>query len=70
MAQKSGLDVSTQIYDGDLFDFDMEVIPILEVLVGKTLEQALMEVQEEDELEILRQHQVRGFLNTAQFLQY
>lgn len=55
---KSGVDVSTQIYEGDLFDFDVEVKPILEVLVGKTLEQALMEVQEEEELETLRQHQV------------
>lgn len=56
--QKSGLDVGTQIYDGDLFDFDVEVKPILEVMVGKTIEQALMEVQEEEELAILRQHQV------------
>ena len=60
--QKSGLDVSTQIYEGDLFDFDLEVQPILEVLVGKTLEQALMEVQEEEELSVLRQHQ-RNFQN-------
>jgi uncharacterized radical SAM superfamily Fe-S cluster-containing enzyme len=56
--QKSGLDVGTQIYEGDLFDFDLEVNPILEVIVGKTIEQALMEVQEEEELTILRNHQV------------
>ncbi|TPX45283.1 hypothetical protein SeMB42_g00001 [Synchytrium endobioticum] len=55
--QKSGTDVSTQILDGELFDFDVEVAPILEVLVGKTLEQALMEVAEEDELESLKKHQ-------------
>ena len=36
---KTGVDIETQIYDGDLFDFDAEVEPILEVLVGKTLEQ-------------------------------
>ncbi len=59
--QKSGLDVSTQIYQGDLFDFDLEVTPILELIVGKTLEQALLEVQEEEELYILRQHQVTIF---------
>jgi hypothetical protein len=41
-----------------LFDFDLEVKPILEVLVGKTLEQALMEVMEEEELDTLRDHQV------------
>jgi len=30
---------------GDLFDFDYEVEPILEVLMGKVLEQGLMEVR-------------------------
>ncbi|KAJ3149774.1 Radial spoke head protein 3 [Geranomyces variabilis] len=55
--QKSGLDVATQIYEGELFDFDFEVKGILEVLVGKTIEQALMEVHEEEELELLRRHQ-------------
>ncbi|KAI8824280.1 radial spoke 3 protein [Fimicolochytrium jonesii] len=54
---KSGLDVATQVYEGELFDFDYEVKPILEVLVGKTIEQALMEVHEEEELEALRKHQ-------------
>ncbi|XP_059154022.1 radial spoke head protein 3 homolog B-like isoform X2 [Physella acuta] len=54
---KTGLDVATQIYDGDLFDFDCEVKPILEVLVGKTVEQALLEVMEEEELANLRQQQ-------------
>jgi hypothetical protein len=36
---KIGVDVETQIAAGDLFDFNFEVEPILEVLVGKTLEQ-------------------------------
>jgi len=40
-----------------LFDFDMEVKPVLEVLVGKTLEQSLLEVLEEEELADLRQQQ-------------
>lgn len=39
----------------------MEVQPILEVLVGKTVEQALIEVLEEAELEALREQQ-RKFL--------
>ncbi|KAJ3130522.1 Radial spoke head protein 3 [Nowakowskiella sp. JEL0407] len=56
--QKSGVDVATQVYEGELFDFDFEVQPILEVLVGKTLEQALMEVMEEEELEMLRKRQL------------
>ena len=55
--QKSGLDTSTQIEEGDLFDFDFEVEPLLEVLVGKTLEQGLMEVLEEEELAAMRAHQ-------------
>ncbi|XP_069125530.1 radial spoke head protein 3 homolog B-like [Argopecten irradians] len=54
---KTGLDIATQILDGDLFDFDVEVKPILEVLVGKTVEQALLEVMEEEELANLRSQQ-------------
>ncbi|KAJ3222754.1 Radial spoke head protein 3 [Clydaea vesicula] len=55
--QKSGVDVFTQVYEGELFDFDVEVQPILEVLVGKTVEQALMEVMEEEELDMLKRRQ-------------
>jgi len=54
---KIGMDAETQIEAGDLFDFDFEVEPILEVLVGKTLEQGLMEVMEEEELAAMRAHQ-------------
>lgn len=54
---KSGVDVATQILEGELFDFDIEVKPILEVLVGKTVEQALLEVMEEEELSNLRAQQ-------------
>ncbi|KAJ3262024.1 Radial spoke head protein 3 [Boothiomyces macroporosus] len=57
--QKSGVDIATQIYDGELFDFDFEVNPILEVIVGKTIEQALMEVNEEQELATIRAHHRR-----------
>jgi len=56
---KTGADVATQIMPGELFDFDLEVRPILEVLVGKTCEQSLMEVCEEEELATLRAHQRR-----------
>merc|ERR1719337_195218 len=51
MPAKVGVDVDTQVLDGELFDFDREVEPVLEVLVGKTLEQSMMEVLEEEELE-------------------
>ncbi|NWS70226.1 RSPH3 protein, partial [Crotophaga sulcirostris] len=47
---KTGKDVATQIEEGELFDFDVEVKPILEVLIGKTMEQAMLEVMEEEEL--------------------
>uniref|UniRef100_A0A2K5S4N1 Radial spoke head 3 n=2 Tax=Cebus imitator TaxID=2715852 RepID=A0A2K5S4N1_CEBIM len=40
-----------------LFDFDLEVTPVLEVLVGKTIEQSLLEVMEEEELANLRASQ-------------
>uniref|UniRef100_A0A3Q3VPX6 Uncharacterized protein n=1 Tax=Mola mola TaxID=94237 RepID=A0A3Q3VPX6_MOLML len=51
---KSGKDVETQIEEGELFDFDREVQPVLEVLVGKTIEQSLEEVMEEEELAYLK----------------
>lgn len=54
---KTGIDVETQIFEGDLFDFLVEVKPILEVLVGKTIEQSLVEVMEEEELAELRKQQ-------------
>ena len=49
----------TQIFDEDpdLFDFDMEIEPMLNVLVGKTLEQARMMVLEEEELRIMKTQQ-------------
>lgn len=45
---KVGADAATQIEVGELFNFDVEVEPLLEVLVGKTMEQALQEVCEEE----------------------
>jgi len=56
---KTGVDCATQILEGELFDFDIEVKPILEVLVGKTVEQSLLEVMEEEELANLRAQQRR-----------
>jgi len=57
MPAKIGVDTETQIEEGELFDFDAECEPVLEVLVGKTLEQGMMEVLEEEELESLQRHQ-------------
>merc|ERR1719321_2090108 len=57
MPAKVGVDIDTQIEEGELFDFDREVAPVLEVIVGKTLEQSMMEVLEEEELDSIRRHQ-------------
>ncbi|KYN00339.1 Radial spoke head protein 3 like protein [Cyphomyrmex costatus] len=54
-----GQDACTQIEPGELFDYDTEVQPILEVLVGKTIEQALIEVLEEEEIAALKEQQRR-----------
>ncbi|XP_034435361.1 radial spoke head protein 3 homolog B-like [Hippoglossus hippoglossus] len=54
---KSGEDVATQIEEEELFDFDREVQPVVEVLVGKTIEQSLLEVMEEEELACLMAQQ-------------
>ena len=48
--KKTGIDQITQIEDTDLFDYDIEVVPILNVLLSKTVEQAMLEVEEEAEL--------------------
>ncbi|XP_011634132.1 radial spoke head protein 3 homolog isoform X2 [Pogonomyrmex barbatus] len=56
---KIGRDVYTQIEPGELFDYDTEVQPILTVLVGKTIEQALIEVLEEEEIAALKEQQRR-----------
>lgn len=50
LPQKTGIDAFTQVEDGELFKFDVEVEPLLDVLVCKTLEQSLMEVEEEHEI--------------------
>ena len=54
LPQKLGKDVGTQILDNDLFDFDRDVQPLLTVVVGKTLEQSLLELEQEEEIENLR----------------
>ncbi|MCQ2817526.1 MAG: hypothetical protein MJ252_09710 [archaeon] len=56
---KYGEDKGTQIQKGDpdLFDFDMEVEPICNVLTFKTLEEARMEVLEEDEIKEMKEQE-------------
>ena len=55
LPQKLGKDVGTQILDDDLFDFDRDVQPLLTVIVGKTLEQSMLELEQEEEIENLRE---------------
>ncbi|CAE7636994.1 RSP3 [Symbiodinium microadriaticum] len=57
VASKTGRDVYTQIDVGDLFDFDLEVEPILEVLVGKTIHISMLELMQEEELDAIRREQ-------------
>lgn len=54
---KEGEDKETQIEDGDLFDFDKEVEPILNVLTSKILEISTMEVLEEEEIKFMHKQQ-------------
>lgn len=53
----TGRDADTQILPGDLFNFDLEVGPILEVLVGKTIHLSMLELVQEEELEAIRLQQ-------------
>lgn len=60
---KVGVDASTEINDGELFDFDNEVHTILESLIGTTLQQALTEVVHEEEIADLREQQHKMLAN-------
>ncbi|XP_058497277.1 radial spoke head protein 3 homolog B-like [Solea solea] len=57
---KCGNDVATQLQVGELFDFYREVKPLIDYLVGRTIEQSLQEVMEEEELARVRT-QLRAF---------
>lgn len=58
---EKGVDKETQVIDTELFDFELEVEPILQVLVGKSTENARIEVIEEWEQGNLATHK-RKFL--------
>ena len=55
--EKTGIDVETQVEDGDLFNFDEEVLPLVRVIVGKTIEDSRREVLEEEERKEIQQQQ-------------
>jgi radial spoke head protein 3 len=53
---KVGVDIGTQVEDvRELFDFNAEVVPLVEVIVQKTIDQALFELGSEEELSNLEQ---------------
>ena len=54
--KKTGIDKITQIEDYELFEYDVEVQPILDVLLNKSIEQATLEVEEEVEMEGIKKY--------------
>lgn len=56
---KTGIDASTHIEEGDLFDFDVEVEPILDSLINVTVKHALEEVMHEEQMASLRREKER-----------
>eukprot|EP00099_Drosophila_melanogaster_P020974 NP_648059.1 uncharacterized protein Dmel_CG32392, isoform B [Drosophila melanogaster] len=54
---KVGVDVATEIGEGELFHFDAEAQPIIDVLVDACIEQSMLEVAHEMELSSLRRKQ-------------
>ena len=59
VSKTSGIDEQTQIEDTDLFDFETEVKPMLEVLVERSMNTAVLELKEELEIAKLKDHQER-----------
>jgi len=49
----------TQVELGDLFVFDLEVRPIVELVVGKVVDQSVIELVEEEEINVLREQEER-----------
>lgn len=54
---KIGVDVATEIKDGELFQFDIEAQSIIDVLVDSTLELSILEVAHEKEINRIREKQ-------------
>lgn len=57
MPQLLGKSRKTLVEDNEIFIFEDEVLPILSVLCGKTLEIARMEVLQEEELKKMAEEQ-------------
>ena len=48
---KYGIDIATEILPGDLFNFDIEVEPIIQNFVSKIMTVALLEIAQENEIQ-------------------
>lgn len=54
-----GVDAETEIQEGELIDYDLELDMTLETMIRRTLEQAMVEVTHEEELADLKEQQAR-----------
>ncbi|XP_039965367.1 uncharacterized protein LOC120777875 isoform X1 [Bactrocera tryoni] len=54
---KVGVDAATEIADGELFHFDAEAQPLIDILVDACIEQSMLEVAHEQEIAELRRKQ-------------
>eukprot|EP01083_Nonionella_stella_P294978 1002538_1 len=52
---KAGIDQGVQVESSAMYNFDLDVAPIVDVIVGKTVEQALVEVREEETIRKIRE---------------
>lgn len=67
VSSKNGVDVATEIDDDDLYDFNTEIEPIADALVAFSMEQAIHEFMEEEEMfELYAQKQQYLILRNAQ----
>jgi len=56
--KERGVDVSTWVGNLDLFDFAMAAEPVLQTLVGKSLDQSMIEVLQEEEMKKMKQQRI------------
>lgn len=54
---KIGIDVATEISDGELFQFDAEAQPLIDVLVDSIMELSILDVAHEQEIADLTKKQ-------------
>ncbi|KAH0576280.1 Radial-spoke protein [Spironucleus salmonicida] len=57
-APPQGVDKQTEILVGELFNFDLEVQPMLDVLIGAVLQQSLIEFADSEEIKAIRRAKV------------